>query len=747
MIRFITIIIIILNTFVSSSFATILKDVKIDGNQRISKETIIILGDIKINAQYENNDLNIILKNLYESGFFENVDIFFENNILNINVVENYIIEDIKIQGVKNSTLVETFLDNIQLKNRMSFTEFKLNEDINLIQNILKKNGYYFSKINASITKDENLKSINLSINVDQGPRAKIKEISFIGDKNIKDKKLLQIIASEEHKFWKFISNKVYLNQAIIELDKRLIENYYKNLGYFNVEVINSFAQYDNEGDFKLIFNINSGKKYFFNNLTLLLDDNYNTEDFSDVYKLFDKLKNEVYSLDDFNLILEKIDNIASSRLYDFIDAIVLDEIVDDKINFTFKIVDSKKFYVEKINILGNYQTYEEVIRNKLIVDEGDPLNKLLLNKSLDNIRSLRIFKNVDSKIKDGSNENLKIIDLTLEEEPTGEISLAAGVGTSGSIIGGGIVEKNFLGKGIRLNTNFELSEETLKGQFIYSRPNFGYTDNTLNTGFVVKTNDFLSDFGYKISEKSLTLGTEYEQLEKLFFSPEFTLSLEDLKTNASASSQLKKQEGNYQDFYFNYGFNYDLRNSTYRPSSGYFASFFQELPLISDNKDFSNTLIYNKYKQFSKASDTIGKASLYLKSVSSFDSDVRISKRAQAPYSRLRGFEKGKIGPIDNDDYIGGNNVAILNLSTDIPSILNTIENIDFTYFIDIANVWGVDYDNSIDDGSFLRSSTGIGMDLLTPIGPLNFSLTKPITKKSSDKTETFRFNLGTTF
>ena len=128
-------------------------------------------------------------------------------------------------------------------------------------------------------------------------------------------------------------------------------------------------------------------------------------------------------------------------------------------------------------------------------------------------------------------------------------------------------------------------------------------------------------------------------------------------------------------------------------------------------------------------------------------DDDVRISERLYVPSSRLRGFQRGKVGPIDNSDYIGGNYVSTLNLSTNLPGILSTVENMDFSYFIDFANVWGVDYDDSINDASEIRSSTGIGLDLLTPIGPLSFSLSQPINKKSSDKTETFRFNLGTTF
>ena len=143
-----------------------------------------------------------------------------------------------------------------------------------------------------------------------------------------------------------------------------------------------------------------------------------------------------------------------------------------------------------------------------------------------------------------------------------------------------------------------------------------------------------------------------------------------------------------------------------------------------------------------------IEKASVYLSAINSLDgSDVRISKRSRIPSSRLRGFQKGKIGPIDSGDFIGGNYAASLNLSTNLPGVLSTLENIDFSYFIDAANVWGVDYDSKIDDSNKIRSATGIALDYLSPIGPLSFSWSLPITKNSSDKTETFRFNLGTTF
>jgi len=734
-----------------NSYSNNIEKIIIEGNQRISSETILVLSNLNEGNNYDDQTLNKSLKKLYDSNFFESIEFDYENDgVLKISIIENPIIERLEITGIKSKTIINSINNVISLKNRMSFNENLVSADIKKINNLLKTNGYYFAEVKSLFEKNKTLNSVILKYNIDLGSKAKIKKISFLGDKKIKDKKLLEIIASEEHKFWKFISNNVYLNEGLVNLDKRLLENYYKNLGYYNIKILSSFAAYNNnDNSFELIYNINSGNKFYFNEIKLNLPSDYNPDDFVQLDKTFEGLKNELYSIDKFNIILDSIDNIASSKLYEFIDAKVNEQIIDkNKINFTINLIDTNKFYVEKINVLGNYITIEEVIRNKFIVDEGDALNNLLLNKSLDNIRSLGIFQNVNHNIKDGKDDNHKQIDITVEERATGEISLAAGVGTAGSSIGGGIKEKNFLGKGINLSTFLEVSDESIKGEFSYSKPNFAYTDNTLSTSLKSTTSDFMADSGYKISNIGFSIGTEFQQYENLFFNPSLSIDFDSLTTNSNATSTLKKQEGNYNDFYFNYGLTYDLRNSTFEPTAGNITRFSQELPLISDSNEISNTLIFTQYKDLNIENRVIGKASLYLSSINSLDgSNVRISKRKQVPYNRLRGFQKGKIGPKDGDDFVGGNYVASLNLTSNIPTLLNTVENIDFYYFFDVANVWGVDFDDSIDDYNSIRSSSGLGMNFLTPIGPLSFSYAFPITKKSTDKTESFRFNIGTTF
>ena len=278
----------------TTSLADTIKKIEVTGNKRISKETILVLSDIKIASDLNDLALNNSLKKLYETDFFSDINFIFNDGNLKINVKENPIIEKININGIKKKSFLENLYSSISLKDRTSFTDFKLKNDITLLNNILKTNGYYFSSINITSENNESLNSILLNINIDLGEKAKIKEIIFIGDKKFKDKKLLELIASEEHKFWKFISNKVYLNESLIDLDKRLLGNFYKNNGYYNVQVLNSFAELNKDGDFKLIFNVNAGDKYFFDKFNLILPQDYEKADFEEVLDTFDDLSGEI---------------------------------------------------------------------------------------------------------------------------------------------------------------------------------------------------------------------------------------------------------------------------------------------------------------------------------------------------------------------------------------------------------------------------------------------------------------------
>ena len=415
------------------------------------------------------------------------------------------------------------------------------------------------------------------------------------------------------------------------------------------------------------------------------------------------------------------------------------------KLDLTINLTESEKRYVERINLFGNYITNDKVIRNQLQVDEGDPYNKILLNNSVNEIKSLGIFKNVQSKVSKGKSDKFTVIDITVEEMPTGEIMAGAGTGTSGSSITFGIKEKNYLGKGQKLDANLTISDTSITGLFSTTTKNYKNSNKDLNTSFENSSLDRMSTFGYKSTKTGFSLGTSYEQYKDVFFSPSFSNYYETMKTSSSASNTRKKQEGDYIDSTFNYKFTLNKLNQNFRPSDGYKIGFYQSLPLYSDDLTIVNQFDYSKY--FTFLDDQVFAVNFLLKTANSISGeDIRVSKRIYIPSRRLRGFESGKVGPVDSGDFIGGNYSSILNLSTNLPKFLPEVQNLDFTLFLDAANLWGVDFDSTLDN-SKIRSSTGIAIDWYTPIGPLNFSFATPITKASSDVEQTFRFDIGTTF
>ncbi|MBD1140900.1 outer membrane protein assembly factor BamA [Pelagibacterales bacterium SAG-MED39] len=730
---------------ITNSYAEIIKKIEIVGNDRVSNATILNFSELKKGDDVSLSNINKSLKSLYDTNFFEDVSINIENNLLTIKVKEYAVIQVISFGGIKRKETIKELKEQISLKEKNPFNESLIKNDLNKILNILKSSGFYFAEATVQVEENQN-NTINIIYNVNMGEKATIKEIQFIGDKKYKKRKLSGIITSEENKFWKIISKGKYLNISRINLDKRLLKNFYLNKGYYQVEINDAYSKIIDNENFVLTFNINAGKKFLFGDMKLNLPDDFDPNKFTKLNKIFKKSKNETYSFNKIEDILDEIENIALFENYEFIDAKVIETITDNRVNFTFNIEESAKVYVEKINIFGNNITSEEFIRDNLLVDEGDPFNKILHTKSINNLKSKGLFSKVQTDIVDTDDEGKKIVNISFEEKATGEISASAGVGTDGTSFGVGIKEKNFNGKGIELEANVALSDDAIRGLFYYTHPNFAYSDRSLTTSLESTVTDKLTDSGYKSTLNAVGLGTRYEQFDNLFFAPSISISDETIETTSTASAAYKKQEGSYFDSIFNYSLTYDKRNLKFQPTDGFVSRWSQNIPIFSNTPAITNGYTFTAYSE--PVDDMVISTGIYTAAVNSLsDDDVRVSQRLYAPSSRLRGFKSGSVGPKDGSDFVGGNYIATFNTSSTIPYILQTMESVDLKVFLDVGNVWGVDYSSSIDDSNKIRSSSGIALEILSPVGPLSFSYAQVLSKASTDQTESFKFQLGTTF
>ena len=318
--------------------------------------------------------------------------------------------------------------------------------------------------------------------------------------------------------------------------------------------------------------------------------------------------------------------------------------------------------------------------------------------------------------------------------------SAGAGVGTNGTF------NKNFwkqLTVGKRLT--FQLNRwRKFTRQMDYSDPNYNFLGNSIGFSLYSQSNDKPNQ-GYENTLIGTSVSTRFEQYKDVYAKLGLSLSYDDLRTDGSASASLKKQSGEFTEIAADYGFDLDTRDRTFMPTSGSIIGFTQTLPVYADKNFIANTFSMSKY--LSLTENVVIANKYYLSSRRSDYDNVRLNKRRNLSSKRLRGFEKGKVGPKDGKDHVGGNYAAAVNLEANLPKLLPDSTNLDVGLFLDAGNVWGVDYDDSINESNKLRSSTGLIANYSSPIGPMSFIFSQDLSKADTDQTESFNFQLGTTF
>ena len=723
--------------------AEIVNKIIIDGNSRISDETIKVYGEISLSENYNDQSINKILKNLFSTNFFEDVKVDFSGGVLKIFVEEYPIINSIQIMGEETKRVKEAIFKKLNLQENNSFVKESLNQDMQIIKKMYSSIGFNFTEVNAKI-EDVGSKRVNLYFFVKKGEKTKISKIQFIGDKKVKDRRLRDIIVSEEDNFWKFITKNTNLNDSNIELDKRLLTNYYKSIGYYDVQILSSFAEINKNRSTTLTYNINAGTRYRIAKISTDINPIFDKKIFSVLEKDFSRTIGKYYSPLIVKKLLDRLDIVINNNDLQFVKHSVNEVIEGNTIEIQINIDESEKILVERIDITGNIITDEGVIRGELLLDEGDPFNSLKLEQSLANLKSRNMFGAVKKTVSDGSSSDLKQIEINVEEKPTGEISAGAGVGTNGGSLSFQVSENNWLGKGIRLSSFLDASQNSLKGQISVVQPNYNFTGNSLSYNLSSTTTDAKDTSGYKNNLINVGVGTSFEQYRNIYLSPSLNLTYDDLAVQKTASRNMKKQAGAFTDLAFSYGITTDLRDRSFMPTDGYRTNFTQTLPVYADTPYIKNSISHSTYQSFGK--DIIGAFKIYGAAITGLDDkDVRLSKRIRLPGNRLRGFKNGKVGPKDGGDYIGGNYAAAINFEAALPNFLPEATRTEVSLFLDVGNIWGVDY--SEQDGKALRSSTGANISWSSPIGPMSFIFATNLRKAETDVTEGFNFRLGTTF
>ena len=402
----------------------------------------------------------------------------------------------------------------------------------------------------------------------------------------------------------------------------------------------------------------------------------------------------------------------------------------------------TKRKIVDKISISGNTITDDFVIRNNILINEGDNYNNTKLNRSLEILKGKNLFKNVTSEEVALDDDKIQLI-IKVEEQATGEISAGIGAGTNGVGFNAGINERNFLGRGLRLNTNLNISTQKVFGNISYSDPDFLSSNNTFNSSFFIESNTY-DNVGYENKIIGANSSLSYEFLDQLFFNPGLSLDLDSVDARSDASALIKRREGDYLTSKLFYNLTRNTKNKEFFPTSGYTFGLGQGLSVLSDIPYINNRIFGSYYNEFRE--NFVGSIKYKLESIDSFGENIKFSDRLFVGSDNLRGFANRGIGPKIDRDFIGGNYSFYSTFSSTVPNGLPEKWNAVTNIFLDTANVWGVD-DNSTSESNKLRSSIGMGLSWISPLGPITFTYAEPMTKASTDDVEQFNFRIGSVF
>jgi len=731
---------------INNSYADINK-IDISGNLRVSSSTIENL----INKKTTNVDsvyINNLTKKIYDTEFFSDVKISYNQEILKIIVIENPVVNFFYINGLEGDDLTEVN-KIITLKENVIFSNSKLKNDLEKISSFLKIRGYFQSIVSPDVIKIENTQ-INLIYNIDKKEISKIEKIYFIGQKFFNDSTLIDVISSTEDSWWKILTSSPFTEERV-EFDKYLLKEFYKSKGFYDAQIESAYATINNNNNFSLTFVINSGNKYNFSQSDIKVNSTaFKENDILELKKIANNiLENKIYSPMTVSKLYKNLIEYLETKKYTNFDVKIEELKANEKnINLLIQLNDTKKFLISRIDIKGNNITEEQVIRSQIKLSEGDYFETYNLKKTIDNIKSSGLFKDITYKIENTGKTDQKNLEFYVKEQPTGSISAGAGYGSNGALLQTSVNEKNFLGKGINLNATITASQERVNGEIAYSEPNFNNSNRDLFLALYSERNEY-DNSGYTNTKIGTKLGTKYEVYDEIYFRPTVGLRYDTLATTSSASTLLRNRAGDYTATLLGYNFFIDKRDSKNKPTSGFILSFEQNFatPFLSDIPAVETGLGVTFFKEIIE-DKSLGSVKLKLGNASGLDSKyVQLSDRQHASNVDIKGFETRGIGPVDGADHVGGNNLATLSFKSTFPNPVPDNLRANSYIFYDLGNVWGVDYSDTISSNSKIRSSIGLGLDINSPLGPVSFVYGVPISKSSTDLVQKFTFNIGTSF
>lgn len=732
------------------------------GNERIEADTIATYLTIGVGEPFDAERIDQSLKTLFGTGLFSDVVIERDGQTMLIRVVENPVINRVIFEG--NSRLKQDkLLEEVQLRPRMIYTRARVRQDTKRIMDLYRKSGRFAAVVEPKIIQLEQNR-VNLIFEISEGPKSRISRINFIGNEIYNDRELRNELYSRESRWWRILSSNDTYDPDRLGGDREVLRNFYFQHGYADFRIISAVAELTpDQKDFFVTFVVEEGEVYKFGDIKVESDIPELTPAFMRGFAQV--AKDQIYNAKAIEDSVESMSQIGGVLGYAFLDVqpdIKKAENGENVLDVTFRIAEAPKTYVEKIVLNGNVRTRDNVIRREFRLAEGDSFNSIKIRRSESRLNGLGFFKEVTFEEVPGSGPDRVIIDVTVEEQATGQLELGGGFSSLDNFfLNFTIAETNLFGRGQQLRLSTLLSGRQKTINLSFTEPyllgtNIGGGADIFRSDF-----DYIRESGYRTVSTGGSLRIGFPLSEYIQTGLRYTLRNDDVTVGGSLNSPfLADSQGNSLTSLVGYTLRYDTVDNFLYPSRGTRMTFSQDFAGLGGsirylksnfNYDFYSPLPFGFIYH-------LGAEGGY---VHGLGQNVRINDRFFLGGPQMRGFETSGLGPRDrNTNYaIGGNLFYVASTGFQIPMGAAASEmGLQVHAFVDVGAVAGVDlkdYDingNPIDNSSIFsngspRVSVGVGVGWDSPFGPFRIDMAQVIVKQPYDRTEFLQFNIGTRF
>jgi outer membrane protein insertion porin family len=752
----------------------VIQTIRVEGSKRIEPETVRSYLSLTAGDTYDAALIDESLKTLFATGLFQDVRIRREGGTVIVIVVENPIVSRVAFEGNREVD-DETLASEVQLKPRAVYTRARVQADVGRILNVYRRQGLYAAQVDPKIINLDNNR-IDVVFEINEGPTTKVRAINFIGNHAFSDSQLRYIISTAQTNILSFLKGNNIYDPDRLNLDRELLRQFYLKSGYADIRITSATADLDRDGrGFFITFTIDEGPRYRFG--VIEIESALPSLRVEELSRYLLTRTGKVYNAEKVEKTTEALTLGASLQGYAFAQVkprFDRDE-TNNTINITYVIDEGPRIYIERINIVGNFRTQDDVIRRQFRLAEGDAFNRLLVEAARKRLRALGFFKTVDIETEIGSAPDRVIIVVKVVEQPTGELSFGAGYSTSEGIIGDvSITERNLMGKGQYVRLGFSGSLDRAQVDFSFTEPYF--LDRNLAAGFDLfhKEVDLrnVASFRQRDTGGNLRMGFPIADNTQMGVRYRFQREeIYDATANASLAVREAADEGPVNVSSVGYTIAYDTRNIPNAPTSGIFASFSQDLAGVGGDVNYIRSVADARgYYPITNKITLVGR--IQGGAIEGWGGeDLRLTDLFFKGGETVRGFERAGYGPRDAcEDPITAERVS--NCSRDslggklfwattaevrfpFPFIPDNL-GMQGAVFVDAGSLWepsplAVQAVN--EEGSFIynsaevRLSTGFSLIWQSPLGPLRADIAQALLKADWDKTEIFRFGASTNF